>query len=89
MLVFARRGFAIEKALEAAEKGESYAYWVALFLAVFLLILIGSAVWRTLKALREPFRFISLIYALVDICMIGFLGTMLFKLVNRLVQAPG
>jgi hypothetical protein len=89
MFIFARRGIPLKEIFEAADKGQSYAYWVALFLAVFLLILIGSAVWRTLKALREPFRFISLIYALVDICMIGFLGTMLFKLVIRLLQAPG
>ena len=89
MVIFARRGIAIKELLEAADKGQSSAYWTVGFLMIFLLIIIGSAVWRTLKALREPFRFMRLFHAVIDICMIGFLGTLLYQLVIRLAQAPG
>jgi hypothetical protein len=89
MFIFARRGIPLKEIFEAADKGQSSAYWTVGFLVFFLLIIIGSAVWRTLKALRAPFRFMSLIYAVIDICTIGFVGTLLYQIVIRLAHAPG
>jgi len=89
MFIFARRGIPLKEIFEAADKGQSSSYWTVGFLVFFLVIIIGSAVWRTLKALRAPFRFMSLIYAVIDICTIGFVGTLLYQIVIRLVHAPG